>query len=86
MESDSDGQRWRGSVDMKLERLSTFADKYEALLDMLIKRETERAEFRKAVMEKTLSGLILAAVVGLMSLAWTGLTGEIRNVINAVRK
>ena len=40
---------------------------------MAIKAEAERAQLRKAIIEKTLAGLVWMAVVGLLGLAWSGL-------------
>jgi len=42
---------------------------------MAIKAEAERAQLRKAIIEKTLAGLVWMAVVGLLGLAWSGLRG-----------
>lgn len=77
--------RWKSDVDLKLDRLVRFADTYEDLLKMLVTREKQREAFRQAVIEKTLSALILAGVVGLLSLAWSGLSTEIKAALNSVR-
>lgn len=81
--------RWKSDVDLKLDALirseKEHREKYDAFLDMLIKREADRAAMRKAVMEKTLSGLIWMAVVGLLSLAWSGTKTEIGDLVNAIR-
>ena len=42
---------------------------------MAIKAEAERAELRKAIIEKTLAGLVWMLVVGLITLVWSGLKG-----------
>ena len=52
---------------------------------MLIEREKERAAMRKAVIEKTLAGLIWAGIVGLLSLAWSGLSTELRSAAQAIK-
>ena len=49
--------RWKSDVDKKLDQLVSFADKYEQLLDMLMERERDRDKLRKAIIEKTLTGL-----------------------------
>ena len=77
--------RWKSDVDFKLDRLVRFADEYEGLLRMLVEREKQRAEFRKAIMEKTLGSLILAGVMGLLALAWSGVGSEIRAIVSSVR-
>ena len=77
--------RWKSDVDLKLDELVAFAKKYETLLQMLIDREAKRERLRAAIIEKTLSALILAAVVGLMSLAWAGLTADLGNVVKSFR-
>ena len=62
--------RWKSDVDLKLDRLVTFADKYEGLLDALFRRELRRAKFQDAVIEKTLTGLIWSAVIFLALASW----------------
>jgi len=42
---------------------------------MAIKAEAERAALRKAIIEKTLAGLVWMLVVGLITLVWSGLKG-----------
>ena len=78
-------ERWQLEMGLRIDRLVRFADEYEDLLAMLVEREKERRDFRKAVMEKTLGALILTGVLGLLSLVWAGLGMEIRNIVNAVR-
>jgi len=39
---------------------------------MAIKAEAERAALRKAIIEKTLTGLVWMAVVGVATLLWSG--------------
>lgn len=81
--------RWKSDVDSKLDALIRAEEenrkKYGAFLDILIQRETDRAALRKSVIEKTLSGLIWMAVVGLVSLAWSGARSEIGVLMDAVR-
>lgn len=78
-------QNWKSDVDLKLDKLLEFADKYQGFLEILIQREKERAELRRAVIDKTLSALIVAAVVGLLSLAWSGLSSELKAGITALK-
>ena len=40
---------------------------------MAIKAEADRAALRKAIIEKTLTGLVWMLVVGIATLVWTGL-------------
>ena len=77
--------RWKSDVDLKLDSLVEFAKKYETLLQMLIDREAKRERLRAAIIEKTLSALILSAVVGLLSLAWAGLSADIGQMVKSVR-
>jgi len=42
---------------------------------MAIKAEAERAALRKAIIEKTLAGLVWMLIVGLITLVWSGLKG-----------
>ena len=76
---------WKSDMDLKVDSLVAFAKKYEGLLEMLIEREKERAAMRKAVIEKTLAGLIWAGIVGLLSLAWSGLSMELRSAAQAIK-
>lgn len=62
--------RWKSDVDIKLDRLVTFADKYETLLDALFKRELRWARFQDAVIEKTLTGLIWSGIIFLGLASW----------------
>lgn len=77
--------RWKSDVDLKLDKLVAFADRYEKLLEMLVKREAKREIFRDAVIEKTTSALILAGVLGLLALVWAGVGSEIKAIVNSVR-
>ena len=77
--------RWKSDVDLKLDSLVAFSKKYETLLQMLIEREAKRERLRSAIIEKTLSALVLAAVVGLLSLAWSGLTMDLKTALQAIR-
>jgi hypothetical protein len=44
---------------------------------MAIKAEADRAELRKAIIEKTLIGLVWFAVVGILGLIWSGVKDHI---------
>lgn len=81
--------RWKSDVDLKLDALiraeEDWRKKYSAFIDILIQREADRAALRKAVIEKTLSGLIWMAVVGLVSLAWSGGRAEITSLLDSMR-
>jgi len=68
--------RWKSDVDRKLDRVVRFIDANEELLAMLMERELDRKALRKAVMEKTLAGLVWGAIVGVLALAWAGLKSE----------
>lgn len=77
--------QWKSDVDLRLDKLVAFADEYEALLRMLIERERQREKLRQAVIEKTLTGLILAGIVGLLSLAWAGLKVDFSGVVETFK-
>lgn len=68
--------RWKSDVDSKLDRVIRFIDANEALMKMLTEREIDRRALRRAVIEKTLAGLIWGGIVGLGALAWAGLESE----------
>ena len=63
-------QRWKSDVDLKLDRLVTFADKYERLLDVLFQRELRWAKFQDAVIDKTLGALVWGGIVFIGVAAW----------------
>jgi hypothetical protein len=44
---------------------------------LAIKAEADRAELRKAIIEKTLIGLVWLAVVGILGLIWSGVKDHI---------
>jgi hypothetical protein len=46
-------------------------EKHLRYLDLVIEREAGRASLRKAVIEKTLAGLALAAVLGVFAISWS---------------
>ena len=77
--------RWKSDVDLKLDSLVAFAKEYEDLLKMLIRREREREALRKSIIEKTLTALVIAAVGWAISLAWHGLTSDIKDVVTTLR-
>ena len=62
--------RWKSDVDLKLDNLIKSFAKYEPMLAILIEREQERAAIRKAVIEKTLAGLIYSALIAVLVGAW----------------
>lgn len=82
--------RWKSDVDQKLDTLiradEERSKKYDVFLDMMIEREKARAKLRSAIIEKTLAGLIWAAIVGLLTLAFNGLQGEIKAFAQAVKE
>lgn len=77
--------KWKSDVDRKLDRVVRFIDANEAFVHMLIEREKYRRAIRKAVIEKTLAGLVWAAIVGLGTLAWTGLKSEAGDLGNYLK-
>lgn len=79
-------KRWKSDVDLKLDTLVRFADEYRDFLKMLLVREKKRESFRTAVIEKTLTALIITGILGLLSLAWAGLSGEIKSITNSIKK
>ena len=79
--------RWKSDVDKKLDTLINaereHREKYGVFIEMLMKREVDAAALRRAVMEKTLAGLIWMVVVGLVSLVWSGTRHEFSEFVNA---
>lgn len=74
--------RWKSDVDAKLDRVVRFIEANESFIKMLTERESYRSALRKAVIEKTLAGLVWAAIVGMVSLLWTGLKSEAVDLSN----
>lgn len=71
--------RWKSDVDLKLDRLVAFADKYDKLLDLLLERETSRAELRKAVLHKTAGALVWVLLVSAVVTLGMGLAQWLKN-------
>lgn len=63
--------RWKSDVDLKLDRLVRFADKYETLMQMLLDREKRRKDLWDAVIQKTTAGLLWAGVLFIANALWT---------------
>lgn len=61
---------WKSDVDLKLDRLVRFVDKYENFLTMALKREETREKWRNAVIEKTLAGLAWIALIFVLASSW----------------
>ena len=62
--------RWKSDVDLKLDRLVAFADKYEGYLETLSERERHKAEFYDRLKEHVAKwgligvlGFLVASVV-----------------------
>lgn len=68
--------RWKSDVDKKLDYVVKFIDEYGPMVKMLMEREIDRRALRKAIIEKTLAGLVWGAIVSIGALIWTGLKTE----------
>lgn len=81
--------RWRSDIECDVKELVRLerarSDKYDKFIDMLIEREGERKELRKAIMHKTLSGLMWIGVLGLFSLMASGSKVELFKLLDAWR-
>lgn len=77
--------RWKSDVDAKLDRVIRFIDANEALLKMLTEREIDRRALRKAVIEKTLAGLVWGGIVGIGALAWAGIKAEATDLVSYLK-
>ena len=62
--------RWKSDVELKLDRLVAFADEYFDFVKMLKEREVGRQALRRAVIEKTLGGLIWSALAVIGIALW----------------
>jgi len=80
--------RWKSDVDSKLDELLRCererSCKYDTFIDMMIQREEDRADLRKAIIQKTLGGLVLAGVLGMFGLIWAGVKTESREILEAL--
>lgn len=74
--------KWKSDVDKKLDHLVAFIDRYNGLLIELAEREVNRKALRKAVIEKSLSGLIWMGVAGIAALIWSGAKAEFTDLAN----
>ena len=70
--------RWKSDVDLKLDRLVKFADRYQAYLELCIDREADAKKMRHAVMEKTLIGLAWGGVVFVGVAIWQYVRAALR--------
>ena len=77
--------RWKSDVDFKLDALLEFNEKYAATMQLLLEREQRRAALQKAIIEKSLSGLIYAMLAGLIALAWAGIKVGAREFVDATQ-
>lgn len=62
--------RWKSDVDLKLDKMLRFAEKYEGYLILCLKREQERDELRQALTKNLLGSVILAGMAMLGIAAW----------------
>ncbi len=53
-----------------LSQVVLFVDKYEPYLEMLMRREVRREKFQTAIIEKTLTALLWAALVAIGYAVW----------------
>lgn len=72
--------RYRSDMQLKMDKVIVFIDTYAPLLKMLAEREVDRRALRKAIIEKSLAGLVWAGVVGIATLAYAGFKVEIGDV------
>ncbi len=77
--------RYRSDLQLKIDSLiiqerarTERAEKYYTFLDMIIKRETDRAAFRAAVMEKGLIALSIYLIGLFGTLLWDGTVAHLK--------
>ena len=68
--------KWKSDIERKMDELMGFVSRNEGFLNMLIAREQRRADIQKAIIEKTLTGLIVSGFVAVGALIWTGMKTE----------
>ena len=66
------------ALSMHVEKDDNFLEKYGALIDLLLTRETESARLRRVVIERLITGGIWAFVVFLSLSAWEFLKRNIK--------
>lgn len=76
---------WKSDVDFKLDALLEFHSKYSPLLVMLTEREQDRRALRKAIIEKSLAGLVYTMVGTALILMVTGLKTEFMILYEAAK-
>ncbi len=77
--------RWKSDVDFKLDALLEYNEKNAALLTLLTTREQRRVKVQQAIIDKSLTALIWAGVVGLGTLVWSGVKTEWHDTIEAMK-
>lgn len=70
--------RWKSDVDFKLDRLVAFANAYEPFLVEATQTLKERSAIRRAVIEKSLVGLIWAGLAFLATATWNYVKDHLR--------
>lgn len=79
--------RWKSDVDLKLDALikaeRDHREKYDAFIDMLIKREQSRATFRMAIIEKGIIALSIYFVGLLGTFMWDSITQHWKAAVDA---
>lgn len=88
--------RWRSDIQDRIDALlkgqQEFRDleanrkyKYDAFIDTMIDREKKRMALWDAIIQKSLSGLCWAALVGMGTLLIAGIKAEAHDLLNWVR-
>lgn len=70
--------KWKSDVDLRLDRLCSFVDRYQSYLELCIERESDKKRMRQAVIEKTLIGLAWGGVVFIGVAIWNYLRAQLR--------
>ena len=54
--------RWKSDMDLKMDKLIAFTERYEPILKIILFREEEKAKLRQAIIEKSVIGAVWAFI------------------------
>ena len=70
--------RWKSDVDLKLDRLIAFLDKYERYLESATERERRRGEFWERMGEHAAKWGMISLLTGAFYAIWLGCKAIVR--------
>lgn len=77
--------RWKSDVDFKLDAMLEFMEEFKPLMKMLAEREARKVRVQQAIIDKSLAGLVYAALAALLALTWAGMKVGAREFIDMTK-